>query len=287
MEISPTIDRPAEAPNPPLAGIVQRFSEHARPLPWRQTRDVYAVWVSEVMSAQTTVSRAAAAGTGWMGRWPTVDTLADASLADVLGQWQGLGYPRRARDLHRSAGIVVASGRPDDLTELPGVGPYVAAAIRCFALEQSALPLDVNVRRVLTRRFPAGVDITGDPWRGGQALMEFGQRVCTARPRANSARCGQGARAPLTCRQAAWAAASHGLRAACASAAGSCCGPSWRRAECRPVAPTARQPRGSSPMACSPRPAVGCVRPGDARRGAGPLQALGRARLVGGHQVRA
>jgi A/G-specific adenine glycosylase len=174
--------RPAPVADPALAAVITWFSRHARPLPWRQTRDVYAVWVSEVMSSQTTVSRAAAAWAAWMARWPTVETLAGASLAAVLGQWQGLGYPRRARDLHRSARIIAVSGWPDDLTALPGVGPYVAAAVRCFALEQPVLPLDVNVRRVLTRRFPDGVDITGDPWRAGQALMEFGQRVCTARP---------------------------------------------------------------------------------------------------------
>lgn len=173
---------PAQVTDPALAAVVDWFCEHGRRLPWRRSRDVYAIWVSEVMSAQTTVSRAAVAWTAWTARWPTVDSLAAASLADVLGQWQGLGYPRRARDLHRSAQIVAGSGWPDELTELPGVGPYVAAAIRCFALEQSALPLDVNVRRVLTRRFPFGVDITADPWRTGQALMEFGQRVCTARP---------------------------------------------------------------------------------------------------------
>ncbi|MDQ6732185.1 MAG: A/G-specific adenine glycosylase, partial [Actinomycetota bacterium] len=183
MASPPDTVRPTEVTDPALAAVIDWFSAHARPLPWRRTRDVYSVWVSEVMSAQTTVSRAAGAWTAWMTRWPTVDALASASLAEVLGQWQGLGYPRRARDLHRSAQIVVASGWPDDLTELPGVGPYVAAAIRCFALEQPVLPLDVNVRRVLTRRFPAGVDITADPWRAGQAVMEFGQRVCTARPR--------------------------------------------------------------------------------------------------------
>lgn len=158
------------------------WDEHARPLPWRATRDVYAIWVSEVMSIQTTVERAAAAWPGWVERWPTVDSLAAASLAEVLAQWQGLGYPRRARDLHRAARTIVATGWPEDLTELPGIGNYVAAAIRCFALEQPALPRDVNVDRVLRRRFPAGVDIGGDPWRAGQAIMEFGQVICTARP---------------------------------------------------------------------------------------------------------
>ena len=169
--------------DPDVAAILGWWEANARSLPWRASRDVYAVWVSEVMSAQTTVSRAAHAWTPWMVRWPTVEALAAASLAEVLGQWQGLGYPRRARDLHRSARIVAAEGWPEDLTSLPGVGAYVAAAVRCFAFEEPVLPLDVNVRRVLARRLGGEVDISGDPWRLGQALMEFGQRVCRARPR--------------------------------------------------------------------------------------------------------
>jgi A/G-specific adenine glycosylase len=169
--------------DPALVAVRDWWAANARELPWRSSRDVYAVWVSEVMSAQTTVGRAAEAWVQWMRRWPTVEDLARASLADVLAQWQGLGYPRRARDLHRSARIVVESGWPEDFTELPGVGAYVAAAIRCFALEEPVLPLDVNVARVLRRRFPGGVDISSDPWRSGQAMMEFGQRICAARPR--------------------------------------------------------------------------------------------------------
>lgn len=165
------------------AAILEWWTADARRLPWRQTRDVYAIWVSEVMLIQTQVERVEPAWRAWIERWPTVTQLAAASLADVLAQWQGLGYPRRARDLHRSARIVAGSGWPDDLTVLPGVGIYVAQAIRCFALEQPVLPIDVNVRRVLRRRFPSGVDSSGDPWRIGQALMEFGQRICTARPR--------------------------------------------------------------------------------------------------------
>jgi A/G-specific adenine glycosylase len=173
-------------PDGALAGILDWWAVEARDLPWRRTRDVYAVWVAEVMSAQTTVSRAAAAWEAWMDRWPTVEALAAATPAEVLRQWQGLGYPRRARDLHRSAEIVAATGWPADLTDLPGVGPYVAAAVRCFAREEPVLPLDVNVKRVLARRFPDGLDIAHDPWRTGQALMEFGQRICRARPRCES-----------------------------------------------------------------------------------------------------
>src|SRR6201986_5484418 len=111
--------------DPEVAAVLDWWTAHARRLPWRASRDVYAVWVSEVMSAQTTVSRAAEAWRRWMERWPTVEALAAASLADVLAEWQGLGYPRRARDLHRSARIVVRSGWPEDLTALPGVGSYV------------------------------------------------------------------------------------------------------------------------------------------------------------------
>jgi A/G-specific adenine glycosylase len=180
-----------------LGAVVDWWSANARPLPWRRTRDVYGVWVSEVMSAQTTVGRAASAWVRWMSRWPSVDALAAASLAEVLAEWQGLGYPRRARDLHRSAQIVAASGWPEDLTVLPGVGPYVAAAVRCFALEQPVLPMDVNVRRVVARRFPDGVDISHDPWRAGQAMMEFGQRICTARPRCGACPVSEGCHGPV------------------------------------------------------------------------------------------
>jgi A/G-specific adenine glycosylase len=168
--------------DPAVAAVLDWWTENARWLPWRASRDVYAVWVSEVMSAQTTVTRAAEAWSRWIERWPTVETLAMASLSEILAQWQGLGYPRRARDLHRSAQIVATCGWPDALTELPGVGTYIAAAIRCFSLEDAVLPLDVNVRRVLERRFPGGVDTSGEPWRAGQAIMEFGQRICRAAP---------------------------------------------------------------------------------------------------------
>ncbi len=174
------------APDPALEGVLDWWTANARPLPWRASRDVYAVWVSEVMSAQTTVTRAAEAWTRWMQRWPTVEAVADASLTEVLAQWQGLGYPRRARDLHRAARIVAGSGWPADFTELPGIGAYIAAAIRCFALEEPVLPLDVNVTRVLRRRFPQGLEIADDPWRAGQAIMEFGQRICSARPKCAS-----------------------------------------------------------------------------------------------------
>jgi A/G-specific adenine glycosylase len=123
-----------------------------------------------------------------MERWPTVEALADASLAEVLAVWQGLGYPRRARDLHRSARIIVDGGWPDELTELPGVGAYISAAIRCFAREEPVLPLDVNVRRVLVAAFRAASTpraIRGGPvrrsWNSGSGSARRGRRAPRAR----------------------------------------------------------------------------------------------------------
>ena len=218
--------RAARVLDPALAPVLDWWSANARDLPWRATRDVYGVWVAEVMSAQTTVRRAADAWVRWMARWPTVDALASASLAQVLGEWQGLGYPRRARDLHRSARIVVTSGWPDDLTELPGIGTYVAAAIRCFALEEPVLPKDVNVTRVLGRRYPHGVDISGDPWRARPG--DHGVRAAHLPPDPGlrrAVRCESAAvvRASRVRRQAR-AGASRATRAAFASGAGN----SWR-----------------------------------------------------------
>jgi len=175
---------PADVEDPALRALVRWWTEHGRELPWRATRDPYAVLVAEVMSHQTQVRRAAAYWERWMERWPTAEALAAASLGEVLAAWTGLGYPRRARDLHRAAGAIVVAGwpPPDRLHELPGVGPYTAAAVRCFAYEEAILPRDANVTRVLTRRFPGGLRSEGDAWRVGQAVMEFGQRVCAARP---------------------------------------------------------------------------------------------------------
>jgi len=179
---------PAEPSDAAVQRLTAWWLANRRQLSWRESRDPYAVLVAEVMSHQTRVQRAADYWGRWMARWPTVESLAAASLADVLAAWDGLGYPRRARDLHRAAGEVAASGwpPPDRLQELPGVGPYTAAAVRCFAYEEAVLPRDANVERVLARRFPGGLSTTGDAWRLGQAVMEFGQRVCSSRPR-----CGQ------------------------------------------------------------------------------------------------
>jgi A/G-specific adenine glycosylase len=151
------------------------YRQSGRDLPWRRTRDPYAILVSEVMLQQTQVPRIVPRYVAWLERWPTVEALATASTADVIRAWQGLGYNRRAVNLQRAARRVAATGWPDDLTELPGVGPYTAAAIRNFALGEPVLPVDVNVARVLRR--------TGFAFSpaAAEGLMDLGATVCLAR----------------------------------------------------------------------------------------------------------
>jgi A/G-specific adenine glycosylase len=151
------------------------FETNARDLPWRRTRDPYAVLVSEVMLQQTQVERVVPRYLAWLERWPTVESLAGASPADVIRAWQGLGYNRRGLNLHRAARVVAARGWPEDLTELPGVGAYTAAAVRNFALGESVLPVDTNVRRVQERTNASFTPAAA------QALMDLGATVCLAR----------------------------------------------------------------------------------------------------------
>ena len=151
------------------------FSANGRDLPWRKTRDPYAILVSEVMLQQTQVARVLPRYREWLERWPTVDALAAAAPADVIRAWQGLGYNRRGLALHRAASIVSAEGWPDDLTELPGVGPYTAAAIGNFAFGRPVLPVDVNIGRVLER---TGLEFGPE---AAQALFDLGATVCLAR----------------------------------------------------------------------------------------------------------
>jgi A/G-specific adenine glycosylase len=157
------------------------FADVGRDLPWRRTRDPYAILVSEVMLQQTQVERVVPRYRAWLDRWPTVESLAAAPAADVIREWQGLGYNRRGLNLHRAARLIAAEGWPSDLTTVPGVGQYTAAAVRCFAFGDDVLPVDVNVARVLRR--------TGHEFgsRSAQALMDLGATVCLARvPRCGS-----------------------------------------------------------------------------------------------------
>jgi A/G-specific adenine glycosylase len=151
------------------------FEVHGRDLPWRRTRDPYAILVSAVMLQQTQVERVVPRYVDWLERWPTVEALAATPVGDVIRAWQGLGYNRRAVSLHRAAAAITENGWPDDLTGLPGVGRYTADAVRRFAFEEGVLPVDTNVRRVQER---TGASFSPA---AAQALMDLGAAVCLAR----------------------------------------------------------------------------------------------------------
>ena len=200
-----------ETPHPP-ADLVASFQHallhwwagNARDLPWRRTRDPYRILVAEVMLQQTQVDRVIPYYQRWLEAFPDVHALAEAPTADVIRLWKGLGYNRRAVNLQRSAAAVVERGGAfpetvDELIALPGIGPYTAGAIACFAFEQDVPFIDTNMRRVLHRVF-VGSDVPerqasdrqvlevaeaaippGDGWRWNQALIEFGALQCTAR----------------------------------------------------------------------------------------------------------
>jgi A/G-specific adenine glycosylase len=163
------------------------YGEHRRDLPWRRTHDPYAILVSEVMLQQTQVSRVVPRYLEWLERWPTVEALAAASPADVIRAWAGLGYNRRAVNLHRCAQEVARRGGfprdPAELRKLPGLGPYTAAAIACFAFGAQVAAPDVNARRVLGRAFgdPDLPPPEGRAYDWNQALFDLGSTICIAR----------------------------------------------------------------------------------------------------------
>jgi A/G-specific adenine glycosylase len=185
------------------ARVLAWFAGSGRDLPWRATRDPYRVLVAEVLAQQTQAARAAAAWPAFLERFPDAATLAAAPPAEVLRAWQGLGYNRRALALRRTAQAVVERGGwPDtveELARLPGVGPYTARAVACFALEQPVAPVDTNVARVLARSLtgadPAQLTPAArqrladqamapeDPWAWSSALMDTGTLHCRPRPR--------------------------------------------------------------------------------------------------------
>lgn len=195
------------APASQASALLDWYDRHGRSLPWRaargETPDPYRVWLSEIMLQQTTVATVRKRFEAFLERWPTVVDLADASLDDVLHEWQGLGYYARARNLHRCARAVAA--RPDaafpeteaGLRELPGIGDYTAAAIAAIAFDAPAAPVDGNVIRVIARFMAIGAEMPAHkgrikdavepmvpPARPGdfaQAMMDLGATVCTPR----------------------------------------------------------------------------------------------------------
>jgi len=187
---------------PAAAALLAWYDANARKLPWRAppgktAMDPYRVWLSEVMLQQTTVAAVRPRFEAWVTRWPTVETLAAASEADVLAAWAGLGYYARARNLVATACAVVARGGfPRDeagLRALPGLGDYTAAAVAAIAFDQAAMPVDVNIARVGARLFADDLPTTalrarmaarfGDDRPGdiAQALMDLGSSICTPR----------------------------------------------------------------------------------------------------------
>ncbi len=167
--------------------VLAWYLANGRDLPWRHTRDPYAILVSEVMLQQTQVSRVLPRYQAWLARWPTAEALAAAEPADVIRAWDGLGYNRRAIRLHRCAAIVAEQGgfprKPSELRELPGVGAYTAAAIACFAFDEQVSAPDTNARRVLGRAFgdPDTLPPPGKAYEWNQALFDLGSTVCIAR----------------------------------------------------------------------------------------------------------
>lgn len=181
------------------------FEKHGRDLPWRDTHDPYAILVSEMMLQQTQVATVIPYYERWMSRFPNVGELASASVAEVLSEWQGLGYYTRAHHLHRAAQAVmrqhggIMPRTAEALQALPGIGRYTAGAIASFAYDQPAAAVDANIARVLARIFNIREPIDAEagkgavweaaefllPARGGRihtaALMELGALLCTPR----------------------------------------------------------------------------------------------------------
>jgi A/G-specific adenine glycosylase len=161
--------------------LLEWYERERRDLPWRRTRDPYAILVSEVMLQQTQVARVVPRYEAWLARWPTAEALADATLEAVLREWVGLGYNRRAMRLWEAARVVARDGWPERLEDLPGVGPYTAAAVGSFAFDRQEVALDTNARRLFARLGWALVPPPGRAADFNQATMELGATVCTAR----------------------------------------------------------------------------------------------------------
>ena len=181
------------------------YHRHRRQLPWRDEPTPYRVWVSEIMLQQTRVSAVQPYFARFLERFPSLDDLAGADQQDVLKAWEGLGYYSRARNLHRAAQLVIEQGgeiprTSAALAELPGIGPYTAAAIASISFGEASPVVDGNVLRVVARHrgmhediaatrtrnhvrdsLQEAIELAGDPSAFNQAMMELGALVCTPR----------------------------------------------------------------------------------------------------------
>ncbi len=184
--------------------LLEWFAATARDLPWRRTRDPYQIMVSEVMLQQTQVDRVLPKYAAFLAAFPTMEALANAPTAEVIRLWAGLGYNRRAVNLQRAVRAVLQEHggefprSVDALNKLPGIGPYTAGAIACFAFEQDVAFMDTNIRRVVRRTLVGPEDAppvtnervlldlaqtlipAGQGWQWNQAIMELGALICTA-----------------------------------------------------------------------------------------------------------
>jgi A/G-specific adenine glycosylase len=177
--------------------LLRWYDAERRDLPWRRTRDPYAIWVSEIMLQQTQVASVIPYYERWMTRFPDVETLAKADIQEVLSVWQGLGYYRRCRHLHAGAAQVSANGLPKtcaEWKEVPGIGRYTAAAISSIAFGEATALVDGNVERVYSRltgdssvgerlhnaawKWAAEAVLPDRPGDWNQALMELGACIC-------------------------------------------------------------------------------------------------------------
>jgi A/G-specific adenine glycosylase len=179
--------------------LLRWHREHGMHAPWRESGDPYEVLVAAVMAQQTQMSRVMPAYERFLAAFPTVDALAAAPVAEVIRAWAGMGYNQRALRLHRAARTVARDGwlrEAADLTRIDGIGPFTAAIISSFAFGEPAACVDTNVRRVLARlagdegmsaaalqRLADAAIARSEPARWNQALMDYGARVCTPRPK--------------------------------------------------------------------------------------------------------
>jgi A/G-specific adenine glycosylase len=185
--------------------ILAWFQEHARELPWRKTYDPYHVWISEVMLQQTQMDRAVAYFNRWISRFPDIASITRSTEEEVLKHWEGLGYYARARNIIKTAGILLAEYRgklPADhdlLLKLPGIGRYTAGAIMSIAFNEQYPLVDANIERIFARLFNLAEQVKdkkthafiwqkaaellprGRPREFNQALMELGALVCLAK----------------------------------------------------------------------------------------------------------